>query len=260
MDKFNFLVIEYKNNYELIAVHKYIADLFKDIVEEYPKENFDLAKMAILIELDNGIDSIREGPSTNYNKGKFYREIEFIKTFAIPLCRSFVNHKNYISSIYSRLLKYQEINEFFGTENMILFKCFHFMDYVSTITCKYAKKYNEIDLLWEEYVKIFLIIQLREQVIKLEQRVNKLSIPSALEFMSEISKIYPEKISAKQSGRPRIMNLDIMLDVVKLREQNKYLSITDVLRKVSEKHDINETTIRKWFTNNKRYLPNYPDY
>ena len=260
VDNFIMLVRKYRDNFRLLAVHKYITELFRDIEQELPKEKFEMAKVAIFLEFDNGIDSIVEGKTANYSKEKFYREIEFVKTFAIPLCKSFVSHKNNITNVYKTLIQNAERNEVFGLDNMILFHCFMYMDSVNNIIYQYAKKNNDINLLWAEYLKIFLIYKLGNQVQELEGKLNKVAIPSVEKVRSEISDAFPEDTKSKLIGRPPIVTLDMLLNCIKLRDQNSHLTPSDVFSKISEKYKLSKSTIRKWFSHNKKFLPNYHQY
>ncbi len=64
-----------------------------------------------------------------------------------------------------------------------------------------------------------------------------------------------EKAYFSQPGRPPIITKEILLEIPILRKKNPALSITNIYAKIS-KNGFEESTIRKWFSNNLIYLPN----
>lgn len=56
-------------------------------------------------------------------------------------------------------------------------------------------------------------------------------------------------------ARPTKMSKKVLIEIHSLRQKNAILTPTSVLERVAEKFGMHSSTIRKWFQDNKRYLP-----
>jgi len=112
------------NDYPLLALHKFVDNLFKDIENKFPDVKLYLPRMIIFILMSSKIDSIREKKGIHDNQKKLLRNISFIQNCADDISKSFIKHKLENSNTYKNLVRFHIKMKEYGIDNSILNHCF----------------------------------------------------------------------------------------------------------------------------------------
>jgi len=134
------------------------------------------------------------------------------------------------------------------------------MDFIDDIILKYIIELKAVELFWYYRIHQSEMNEYERKIKELKDNIKFLKKSYITKVLNEFTEEIREIKHPKSIGRTSKIKEEIFLDFLSLRNRNKHLSITDAIKKISNKHDINESTMRKWLANNKKYLPNYESF
>jgi hypothetical protein len=206
-------IVEHEKDYVVISAHKFVAKLFTDIEKEYPEEDFNYVKMGIMGRIENKLEEL-----TTSGVKDCIDYVEFINDFAIKMYHSIMHHKKLNSNLYrmftSVISKEEEHLLPGSTESQILFMLLQNIHPDKSIIYKTAKKYDEMDLIWQAYCdeseRMHLVWkkdEFEEQIDMYKKRLHEKKIDDLFNNSQKGEDI-------KRMGRPSKVKLEMLLEVL----------------------------------------------